>query len=132
MKTITIEQLKEKLGKSERVLDIKELLDNFLRKQDIDRITRIRDIELDNIARLFFFGIRHTALLNKNNTFSYIEFEYKNLEISNILEFVLINLGLRLSLNSKSREELQNIISSLVRVELEKLEKKENADKSNN
>jgi hypothetical protein len=122
---ISFEQLKEEFSKSgvSDFSDLQGVLSDFIQKGKIERITRIRDIELDRICQMLFFGVKHTAKLNKKDFFVFSnvqELEYKDLFISSILEYTLINLSLRLSLDSQSRAELKDIVVSLIKSQIEK------------
>lgn len=110
---------------------------NFLDTSKVEKISRIRDVELDKICQMLFFGVRHTAFLNvsKQSTINYLNLSanqkgkikdietnlYKKLEISYLLEYTIMNLSLRLSLSSQSREELKGVVNSLIKAEMEKM-----------
>lgn len=121
-----LEELKKFIGGGKSLFNIKDTIADFINKSNIDRITRIRDVELDEICRMFFYGIRHSAFLihGKNINISFINYEEltDNYMISEILEYVLINLSLRLSLNSESRKELENIATAMIRKEIDRIE----------
>ena len=119
-------------GKTTSILDLQNIFNDFITKQKVERISRIRDVELDKICRMMYFGIRHTAILNiliaqKTKTklddkkkFNFSNLNYNEIEVSSILEYTMINLSLRLSLDSQSRLELKEIITSLVGIQLQK------------
>lgn len=86
-----------------------KIIDTLFDKSKLEMITRIRDIELDKLARMLYFGKKLS--------------EHKN-KISNLEKFVKLHLALRLSLDSKSREEIAEIFTSLIKTNVE-LEKKE-------
>lgn len=120
---IDIEALKSEFGgsgKATSMIDLQNVFNDFITKQKVERISRIRDVELDRICRLMYFGIRHTAILNSDKNFNFSNLIYAELNVSSLLEYTMINLSLRLSLDSQSRMELKDIITSLVGIQLQK------------
>lgn len=120
---VDINALKEEFGNSGKttsMLDLQNVFNDFITKQKVERISRIRDVELDRICRLMYFGIRHTAILNKDKNFNFSNLKYDDIEVSSLLEYTMINLSLRLSLDSQSRLELKDIITSLIGIQLQK------------
>ena len=132
---VDIKSLREEFGTQKSatsMLDLQNVFNDFITKQKVERISRIRDVELDKICRMMYFGIRHTAILNviiakktktKSDdfkTFNFSNLDYNKIEVSSILEYTMINLSLRLSLDSQSRLELKEIITSLVGIQLQK------------
>lgn len=121
-KVLEFNDVKKMLGYKTDVFDVQSIIQEFIKKSSIERITRIKDVELDKICRLFYFGIKHTAFLNHKKEFSFTNnVSYQDLKISSILDYVMINLSMRLSLNSKSREELRDVITKLIENEVEKI-----------
>lgn len=121
-----IAQLKNSLQMSNSFFNMDKTIKDLLDTGKIEKITRIRETELDDIAVMFYFGIRHTAILNllsnpKSKNVYYANIDYNKLEISSILDYVLINLSMRLSHDSKSRIEIENMITALVKNEVEKM-----------
>lgn len=129
---LEFQDIKKLLGYKTEVFDIQSIIQEFINKSNIERITRIKDTELDKICRLFYFGIKHTSYLNLNKDFSFTNnTKYQDIKISSILDYVMINLSMRLSLNSKSREELTAVIVELIKKETENIKKdKENKEES--
>ncbi len=120
---VDIQALKDEFGTSTKtttMLDLQNVFNDFIKKQKVERISRIRDVELDKICRLMYFGIRHTAILNADKNFNFSNLKYEDIEVSSLLEYTMINLSLRLSLDSQSRTELKDIITSLVGIQLQK------------
>ena len=122
---LNIEELKAQmgLGKKETITDIPELISNFVQRKRIERLSKVRIEEIDKIAQMLFFGIRHTAYLNLNNPqiskINYMNIEYSDLKISSILEYTLINLSVRLSEEANSRKDLKEMITGLITKEIE-------------
>jgi len=107
--------------------DLQKTINDFIQREKIERITRIRDVELDKICQMFFFGIRHTAFMNKGRK-NYMTLSYDKLKISSMLEYTLINLSLRLSLSSKSRDELKEVITNMIKAEMKKFKDQDEDD----
>lgn len=109
------------LNKQNSFLNFEKTLTNILDSKQIEKLTRIRDVELDNIANMFFWGVKHTSFMNKSKKFYYPTLNYNDLKISSMLEYILIHLSLRLSLDGKSRQEIENILTAMIKIEMDKL-----------
>jgi len=124
MPIMTLEELQKQLNikKSSAVSDIKEVINAFLNRQDIDMITRIRDTELDKICNMLHHTHGISIILN-NAFISELGTKYKKEIYIPVIcsgeRYVLQNLSLRLSLNSESRKELENVFISLIKNELD-------------
>ena len=129
-----IAELKKQLGFNESFFNMQKTIKELSNTTIIEKITRVNDTENDDIAVLFYFGVRHTAVLNliknKNakNIF-YANMNYTDLEVSSMLDYVLINLSLRLSWGGKSRQEFENMITAQVKTEIEKILKENEQNK---
>lgn len=124
-----LQDLKDKLGIREKsgVSDIKEIIHRFLDRENIDLISRIDRNELDKICNMLHHSHQislkwNKALLEKykseNNQEKIKELTENSIMCSGEL-YVLQNLGLRLSLGSESRKELENVFISLIKTELD-------------
>lgn len=102
-------------------LDFEKTLKAILNSEQIEKLSRIRDIELDNLVNLFYWGVKHTAYLNINTKFYYPKLKFNDLIVSDMLEYILIHLSMRLSLIGESRREIENILTSMVKVEIDKI-----------
>lgn len=135
---ISLDALKEEIAKntkSKSVFDIEGIIKKFLNRPDIDMITRIRDTELDKICNMLHHTHKISVLKIKRLS------EIKLVDIKNNEDvkknlctgeiFVLQNLFLRLSLDSKSREELVNMFVSIIRTEIEMAKKLQNESQTN-
>ena len=130
-----LNELKTGTDKGMSIQNISEVITKLINKQSIERISRIRDVELDNICRMLFFGIKHTALLNNDLKLNYAgkqDFELENMEISAILDYTMINLSLRLSLGSESRKELRDVVINMIASQLEIMKQKIKGEKEKN
>ena len=121
---ISLEELKSYLGDStgkRTITDIPELIKNFTQRKRIERLSKVRLPEMDKIAQMLFFGIRHTAFLNyeRFKHLNYMNILYNDLKISSILEYTLIHLSVRLSEDADSRRDIKEMITSLISKELE-------------
>ena len=108
--------------------NMKDLILMFLDRKGIDVITRIKEQELDKICNMLHHTHKISVLRNyyikryEKDTSEYVpelDFKFSKFELCSGEKYVLQNLSLRLSLDGKSREELQTIISALVKTELE-------------
>lgn len=127
-----LNNIKENTGKN----DIYNVINKYLDRKNIDLTTRLNYNELDKICLALFFGYKLSVGLNleklKNNTSINFIKDENDIIISDLQSYVLMNLGLRLSLDGKSRDELNNLFISLISNELARLKLKDNSIENNN
>ena len=129
--TMELEELKSLVGsKFGSIADIKVLLQEYLERKNIDLISRIRDVELDKICSMLYhthnISLKMSLLVNANRD----KTKEKDLKIIMCSgeNYVLQNLYLRLSLNSQSRIEIENILVSLIKKEMEQKESEQGTE----
>lgn len=120
-----IRDLQQQQQFANTLFNFDKILKEILNTDKIEKISRVDEEDIDNIALMFYFGVRHTAILNISKIVNYpnLQLKYKDLRISSILEYVLINLSVKLSRNSESRIEIKEMITALIKSEAEKLVK---------
>lgn len=133
---VSPEELRAYLGVENKktITDIPELIKHFVQRSKIERLSKVRIQEIDKIAQMLFFGIRHTAFINYNNKklTNYMNIQYNDLKISSILEYTLINLSVRLSEEADSRKDIKDMITSLISKEIEMIKEEVKKNRRDN
>lgn len=88
--------------------DIKLILTRMFDRNNIDMTTRVRDVELDNICNMLHHGHQLTLMMQDDTGFT---------KLFELEAYVLQNLSLRLSLDSRSRDEIVAIFTQMVKEE---------------
>lgn len=140
---ISREDLIKDIGFNSVKTELKDVLKIILKRKNIDLLTRIKEIELDKICRMYYFGVKLTyymnkTLLSKENIEKLLKLKSQDLEKylqkyfikSSLEDYVLTNLYLRLSLDSQSRNEIENITTNIIKKNIE--EKKQEIQMNQN
>ena len=130
---LDIEDIKSQFNnKFGSIADIKLLLEKYLERKNIDLISRIRDVELDKICNLLhhshLISIKMNIAILGSKKFS--EVLEKDIKLSSGELYGIRNLSLRLSLDSSSRKEIENILVSLIKKEMERKEYSQNQNET--
>lgn len=110
--------------KGDNIINSEKIINTLLDETRIDSITRIRDLELDKISTMLHHTIQISAkysaamLMYSENRDIYIK--ENKLFICSGYKYIKQNLKLRLSINSRSREEFENIFTTFFKHQIEK------------